>query len=89
MARGLSVLRKVVLSVGYSAAGLVLLTMAFALVEGTMLVPNGQRRGQPKPWVAMPVESPFGRAIGAVVLGIAGGYLIWLAVKEVRGRRRK
>jgi hypothetical protein len=88
MARELSAWRKAVLSIGYSAAGVVLFAMAFALVEGTMLVPNVQRRGQPKPWVAMPVESPFGQAIGAVVLGIAGGYLIWLAVKEVKGRRQ-
>ena len=88
MARESSAWRKVVLSIGYSAVGLVLFAMAFALIEGAMLVPNVQRRGQPKPWAVMPVDSPLSQAIGAVVLGIAGSYLIWLAVKEAKGRRK-
>ena len=88
MARVVGSWRSVVLSIGYSLAGLALVVIAVALVNGVALVPNVQRYGQPKPWSVMPIESSLGQAIAAAVLAVGGACLLWLAVKTfISGRR--
>jgi len=88
MAREVGSWRTVVLSIGYSAAGMALVVIAVALVGGVALVPNVQRYGEPKPWSVMPVEPSLGQAIAAAVLAVGGVCLLWLAVKTFRDARK-
>jgi len=80
----LSAWRKVVVSIGYTLAGLVLFAIAFGLAQGVVLAPDVQRYGRPKPWTITPVDAPLAQAIGALSLAIGGTYLLWLAVKTLK-----
>ena len=84
----LSAWRRVVLSIGYTVASLVLFAIAFGLVQGVVLAPNVQRYGQPKPWTITPLDAPLTQAIGALSVAIGGIYLLCLAVKTLKGSRK-
>ena len=88
MARDVGSWRTVVLSIGCSVAGLALVVIAIALLNGVALVPNVQRYGQPKPWSVMPLQPSLGQAIAAAVLAFGGACLLWLAIKTFRSGRK-
>ena len=85
MARGIGAWRRVVLFIGFSAAGLTLLSVAVTtLVYGTGFMATGPRRSLFRGWAVIQIESPVAQIISGVCLAIAGSGFMWLAYKTLR-----
>ena len=68
--------------IGFSAAGLTLLTVAVTtVVYGTGFIARGPRPRLLREWAVIPIESPVVQVISGVCLAIAGSGFLWLAYK--------
>ena len=68
--------------IGFSAAGLALLTVAVTtVVYGIGFTTRGPRPRLLREWAVIPIESPVVQIIGGVCLAIAGSGFLWLAYK--------
>ena len=88
MAHDMSRWRRVVLFVGFSVFGLIFLALAFAAIHGETFTPSGSRFGTPKPWKAIPLESPIAQIAGTIVFAIVGVGFMWLGFKALRDHAR-
>ena len=73
--------------VGWSILGLLAIAMAAGMFVGTTLFMSPGPRGAPRPWNAVPVDSPVMQAVGATIFAVVGVALIWLGIKALRKHR--
>jgi hypothetical protein len=85
MARDMGAWRRVVLFIGFSTAGLTLLSVAVTtFLYGTGFMATGPRRWLFREFAVIQIESPVAQIISGVCLAIAGGGFMWLAYKTLR-----
>ena len=87
MARESGAWRAKVVFVGYFILGLLSIAMAAGLLLGTSLFTSPGPRGAPRPWNAVPIDSPITQTFGAMIFALIGLALIWLGIKALRGHR--
>ena len=87
MARESGAWRAKVVFVGFVFLGLVSIAMAAGMFFGTSLFMSPGPRGTPRPWNAVPVDSPVMQALGATIFAVIGLVLIWLGIRALREHR--